>query len=174
MRPNDKPQFFALLTSIAEYYRQPVHDDVSALYWHVLKDLPMEALKQAFISHLQDPTSGKWMPKAADILKQLQGKVSQRARLAWEKVEAAISRIGRYNDVAFDDPIIHVALKKMGGWSRLCDSLRDELPIYRKQFEQLYLEAHQDNLSPNDYPRYLPGELSKSGANPVLIGDQDC
>lgn len=172
MSPNDKPQFLALLQTIAEYFNQPLEEDVAFLYWHTLKDLPWEMVKQAFIAHLQNPTSGKWMPKAADILNQLQNENLQQGRVAWEKVEQAICHIGRYDDVAFDDPIIHIVIKRMGGWIKLCGSLRDELPIYRKRFEQLYQQVADQNLNSNEYPRFLAGLMSSSGTTPVLIGDQ--
>ena len=172
MDQNDKPPFLALLMTIAEYFRQPLGNDVSFLYWHTLKSLPWEAVKQAFVTHLQDPNAGRWMPKAADILKQLQGDVGRQAGVAWEKVEGAISRVGRYNDVAFDDPIIHMAIKSMGGWVKLCASLCDKLPIYRKHFEALYEQAAGSNLSDGEYPCYLAGVMSGSGAAPVLVGKQ--
>ena len=68
----------------------------------------------------------RWMMPAtrlaspsAQLPIKLDGTVTDRAALAWGKVLEAMSSVGAYSDVVFDDPAIHAAIEDCGGWVKI-------------------------------------------------------
>jgi hypothetical protein len=123
-----------------------------------------------------DPERGMFAPKPADIVRQLQGTHGDRALMAWAKVHEAMSHVGSYKSVAFDDAAIHAAIEDMGGWCAVACSTVDELPFTQRRFCDTYRSYSQ---RPGfAYPPSLPGlhELQNRGdgrpvAQPLLVGD---
>lgn len=61
-----------------------------------------------------------------------------KADAAWQVVRAHISRSGAYLSVEFDDPAINAAIRAIGGWVSLCDTLTSELHWKEKEFRRAY------------------------------------
>jgi len=61
-----------------------------------------------------------WMPKIADIVRMIDGSTQSAAATAWAKVMRAVGSVGQYQSLAFDDPVIHLAIDETGGWISLC------------------------------------------------------
>jgi hypothetical protein len=159
MQPNDKKRFVTLLTGIADYYGKELSTGTIGLYWEGLRQYDIEAIERALWQHTQNPDSGQFMPKIADVTKVLQGRTEDQAQIAWSKVDGAVRRIGVWADVAFDDPIIHRVLHDMGGWVRI-NSFEDEnWPFVAKEFITRYRGFKISGQVP-EYPRYLLGTAS--------------
>lgn len=66
----------------------------------------------------------------------------QRAVVAWDCVLDAVSRVGGYRTVKFDDPVIHAtinAIAGQGGWLKLCECNSEDLRTWkRKEFLETY------------------------------------
>lgn len=159
MQPNDRKNFVTLITGIADYYSKELSITSIGLYWEGLKQYDYPAIERALWQHTQNPDSGQFMPKIADVTKVLQGRTEDQAQLAWSKVDGAVRRIGVWADVAFDDPIIHRVLHDMGGWVRI-NSFEDEnWPFVAKEFITRYRGFRISGQIP-DYPKYLLGTAS--------------
>lgn len=69
----------------------------------------------------------------------------ERAEKAWNIVFASISKVGGYNSVNFDDPLINAAIREVfGSWVRLCDMSSDDLKNdwqSKKPFISAYLRV---------------------------------
>ena len=65
-------------------------------------------------------------------------------------------KVGQYQSVKFNPPIIHGIIETMGGWIKLAGDMKaDDEKWKQREFERLY-----DILSrnpPDKYPEYLPG-----------------
>jgi hypothetical protein len=138
----------------------------------------VEQVSKALSAHLMDPERGQFMPKPADIVRQLQGTNTDRSLIAWGKVLDAMQRVGAYATVCFDDGLIHAAITDMGGWMQLCRGKVDELPFLQKRFCDGY-KAYA-NRGDVVYPAVLLGEHEIANnakgyvsASPVLIGNPD-
>lgn len=156
MQPNDKKRFVTLLTGIADYYSKELSSGVIGLYWEGLRQYNIEAIEHALWQHTQNPDSGQFMPKIADVTKVLQGRTEDQAQLAWSKVDGAVRQIGVWADVAFDDPVIHRVLADMGGWIQICSHDDEKWPFVSKEFITRYRGFKIAGAMP-DYPRYLIG-----------------
>jgi len=119
-------------------YRQELSPDVVELWWNVLADYDLAAIKQALTKHLRNPDTGQYMPKPADVIKFMSGSTQDAALMAWAKVHACVRRHGSWSDMVFDDPIVHAVIQDMGGWIKLCEMLETDVPFRGKEFENRY------------------------------------
>jgi hypothetical protein len=159
MQPNDRKNFVTLITGIADYYSKELSITSIGLYWEGLKQYDYVAIERALWQHTQNPDSGQFMPKIADVTKVLQGRTEDQAQLAWSKVDGAVRRIGVWADVAFDDPIVHRVLHDMGGWVRINSHDDDAWPFVAKEFIARYRGFRISGQVP-EYPKYLLGTAS--------------
>lgn len=154
---DEKRRFAALLTSVADYYKEPLSKNVIALYWDGLRQYDYEAIEAATRAHMQLPDeAGRWMPKISDLNKMLQGRTTDQGQIAWSRVDRAVRTVGPYADVAFDDPIIHRVIADMGGWVALCGKDEKEWPFVSKEFCTRYQSFKMTGDTP-EHPRYLIG-----------------
>ena len=174
----DFPKFLAILTAVADYYGKELSEGVQMLYWQGLQQYDMAAVEKALWDHAQNPDNGQFMPKIADITRAMQGRTIDQAAIAWSKVDQAIRRVGTYQDVAFDDAIIHRVIADIGGWIWLGNQKEDEWPFVAKNFENRYRGYKLRGEQP-EYPPLLMGMAnahnSKEGFRnhpPILIGNQ--
>ena len=118
------------------------------------------------------------MPKPADLIRQLEGTVTDRASMAWGKAFEAITTVGAYTDVVFDDSAIHAVIEDLGGCPKFCRSETKDLGYLQHRFCEAYRAyAGRGNFV---YQRRLSGDRSpddvfaKRGLPPpraALVGD---
>ena len=157
---------FALLCQI--YRKTPSHE-LTEVYWKALSAYPIDAIDEAFSLHVSDKDSGRFFPTPAHVLKQLHRRENAQAQLAWQKVIQAIHQHGRYGGVQFNDPMITAALKVLGGWTKLCNSLESELPHYQKRFCACYCDFVKDptTLPKAKKRRHVGAEIRFNEAAPM-------
>ncbi|HLP99185.1 MAG TPA: DUF6475 domain-containing protein [Sideroxyarcus sp.] len=176
---DDYERFRTLIADVHGFYGKDVSSFALTVWWEAMKPFDMDAVAQAMNRHVMNPDSGQFMPKPADIVKMLQGSTQDSALRAWAKVDKAVRHVGTWDDVAFDDPIIHRVLHDMGGWIAMGHKTEDEWPFVAKEFENRY-RAFKTR---NERPEYPPVLIGLAGANnrmqgqkvapPTLIGDKE-
>lgn len=173
-----KNRFARAISALAEYYGKELSEGVISLYWQGLQQFSIDEIETAIGRHLQNPDTGQWMPKIADIVRMLEGTTGQAATLAWAKVLRAAGSVGQYQSVGFDDPVIHLVIDDLGGWPGICQTPEAELPFVQKRFESSYRAYRQRGSDLPTHPRYLPGvsEIQNTGLGyrsqpPRLVGD---
>lgn len=178
MQANDKPMLLALVTDVLGYYRQPVSEFTLSVWWQACQPFTLEQVSKALTAHATDPERGQFAPKVADLVRILSGTHTDRAALAWGKVHEAMSAVGAYTDVVFDDPAIHAAVDDCGGWPKMCRTEIKDLSYLQHRF----CEAHKAYTGRGkfDYPRRLCGDRSPDSEygkfgiplpEPALIGE---
>lgn len=179
MTESDFDQFSLMLTQIAEYCGKPLSPGVVAIYWQGLNDLDLSAVRRALNAHVQNPDSGQFMPKIADIRRALGGTNQDAALVAWAKVDKAVRSVGTYSDVAFDDALIHRVIHDMGGWIALGTKTEDEWPFVAREFENRFRGYRMRSERPA-YPALLVGMANASNQRqgqpiqpPRLVGDAE-
>jgi len=71
---SDKAEFKSLLDGLADYYRQDKLGKIALqIYFSALHDYSIEQVSNAASAHLADTKSGQYYPKAADLIKQIDG-----------------------------------------------------------------------------------------------------
>ena len=178
MQDNDYEVFHSLWIGVCGMYGKEPPESAVQMAFMALKGCDIGDIRRALTAHTVDPDGGRFMPKPADIMRHIQGDAGSRSLTAWTKVESSIGRVGPYQTVVFDDPIIMAVIKDMGGWMQLCSVNNDELPFKRNEFSTRYKGYLNTGLT--RYPKRLIGisEASNNTTNhesfidePVLIGD---
>ncbi len=179
MVDNDKVQFVTILVGISDYYGKVLAEGVIDLYWQGLRQYDIDAVQKAFWEHTQNPDNGQFMPKIADVSRNLQGRTTDQASIAWSKVDAAIRKIGTYRDVVFDDGVIHRVISDMGGWIGFGMKNESDWPFVAREFENRYRGFKMRGEFP-EYPPLLIGiakaqnNMTKMpGQEPIFIGVPD-
>lgn len=134
MHPDEKQKFDVILSAVAQMYARKMTKVIFDLYFAALKNYDFQMVRKALECHLVNPDVGQFMPKPADIVREIDGGTEDRALLAWTKVENAIKHIGNYETVVFDDWKIHVVIVDLGGWIALCKITEKESPFKAKEF----------------------------------------
>jgi hypothetical protein len=179
MKPSEKSDFAKLITDVLGYYRQDASSFTLSLWWQACQGFDMEQVSKALSGHAMDAERGVYAPKVADVVRVLAGTMTDRAALAWGKVLGAMSAVGAYSDVVFDDPAIHAAIEDLGGWVKVCRGETAELGYLQHRFCQLH-KAYTAQ-STFEYQRRLIGERSPDSdfvrhglalPRPAIVGDR--
>lgn len=178
MTNNDFVEFTQVWLQAAELYGQSPSDNVIQLVFSALVRYEIADIRSAITRHINDPKAGSFMPKPADIVRQLDGMGDQRAWMAWSKVDKAIRSVGSYQSVVFDDHIIMRVVQDMGGWDYLCMQ-PDETALSIKSHEFKTRYERYTQAPPQTFPARLIGheEASRLALDlpvqpPVMVGDQ--
>lgn len=112
------------------------------IYYKVLKDLGNKEFENGIVRLLRERKYSN-LPTTADIrefcLGSKEGDLIVRAAEAKQKLKKAITQIGAYESIAFDDPILHLMVQDLGGWIKTCGMSSLDLENYFKfNFEKLY------------------------------------
>jgi hypothetical protein len=174
----DRQEFKIMFETIWALYSKNITKGVLSVYWGALKRYSIDDIRHALNVHVQNPDSGQFLPKPADLIRVLDGSTQTAALQAWSKAEKGIRSAGPYQSVVFDDPIIHAVIVDMGGWIDLNNMLEDEAPFKAREFEKRY--QGYALRPPETYPRMLTG-MSQADAErrgykvrpPVLIGNKE-
>jgi hypothetical protein len=176
MRTEEFQSFRDGIDGVMSFYGKGVSSFALDVWWTALKGYDLTAVIDAFNRHLANPDNGQFAPKPADIIRMLQGSTQDAALRAWAKVDQAVRSVGTYNDVVFDDPVIHRVIQDMGGWIGLGAKNEDEWPFVAKEFENRYRGFKARSEIP-DYPAKLIGIANAHNQQkgfkqdgPVLIG----
>ena len=175
-----KRKFANLLTHLSDYYKEEISKAKLRIYWEGLKQYSYEAIDQACLAHTQNPDdAGKWMPRNSDIIKMIDGNTVDQAAMAWSKVDSAVRVRGTWDDVIFDDSIIHRVIADMGGWILVGSKDDKEWPFVGKEFQTRYRAFRMRSEVP-DYPASLTGQANAHNASnnrellpPILLGDKE-
>ncbi len=180
MLPTEIPGFVKLVTDVHAYYRQPVSEFVLQVWQQACKPFTLEQISKAMTAHVTDPERGVYAPKVADVVRVLSGTHTDRAQLAWGKVLGAMSAVGAYSDVVFDDPAIHAAIEDCGGWVKVCRGEMAELSYLQHRFCQSH-KAYTGRGT-FEFQRRLIGDRSPDAdyerkglslPKPAIVGDKD-
>ena len=181
MDNNDKHEFKSVLGAVMDLYGKELSVPVLQLWFAALQGFSIAEVKIGFSRFVQSADSGSFAPKPADIIRMIEGGAGDRGMLAWGKVMEAIKRVGGWQSVCFDDPIIHCVLEDMGGWPKLCSTEGDEMSFRAADFAKRY-RAYAERGTPERFAPYLTGRHETSNRiggfkapTPMLIGDpQKC
>lgn len=178
MVEHELPEFSRILLAVADYYGKELSENVVDLYWNGLREYDLASVKRALWAHARNPDSGQFMPKIADVARVMQGRTDDQAAIAWSKVNQAVRRVGTYQCVVFDDPVIHRVIADMGGWVLIGSKDDKEWPFVAREFETRYRGYRMRDEAP-EYPPVLIGMANAHNGQqgfrlnpPILVGDE--
>jgi len=159
MKPTDISQFAMLMAGLGKLYGKTISEDLSELYWNSLQAFSWEEINRAVKRHVNNPATGQFMPKPADITRHIIGSAENMALRAWSKVSGSLRSVGAYDSVEFDDPVIHAVILDMGGWIQLCHADIKQLTFLAIEFQKRYRGYLENPVC--HYPPYLMGMIEK-------------
>jgi hypothetical protein len=167
MTPEDFREFVTLFGRTAEVYGRPLPPDGAlTVMFNALADCTLEEIRAALTAHIR---SCKFMPRPADLLEQIRGSEEDRARAAWHRALTACRGVGTWTSVYFDDPAVHYAVERLGGWPAFGAVRGEDLPFREKDFCYWYARAERADLAWDAVPPVLIGQhhlLSRGGLFP--------
>ena len=177
MKNEDKRAFFDLMMAAGEVYGREVTQPMAAIYFSALANVSIEQVQEAMMAHMQNPDSGQFFPKPADLIKQMTGTTKQqdaaiedRAAIAWACIERGIRRVGSYGTLKLEDKQALATVKAMGGWQSICQTETSKMEWKRKEFIRMYETFERMPLEA--LPSSLPGRIEISEvkqARPVAL-----
>ena len=178
MKQNDIAEFSEKIIATYETYSKQLSDSAVKMMFRALSNYSIEQVTQGITAHVRDTSCGMFPPTPAHIIEKIDGgNVRTLAAGAWVKVRQAVSSVGAYQTVIFDDPLIHAAIGDIGGWTHLCSQLtEDNEPFKQKEFVSTYERRKAQGYQ--NYPRKLIGiteaHNQKHGVDttPMLVGDR--
>lgn len=179
-RRDDSEILLEALVGLADYYRAELSEATLQLYLAGLSDLPVNDVKKAITSYVMaTDDKNSFMPRISDIRQRIAGRTSDRAGVAWAKVDAAVRMVGSYQDVVFDDPIIHRVISDLGGWIWLGQQSEKEWAFIANRFQQAY-RGYALLAEMPEFPPVLTGIanaqnqlIGQSVNKSVLIGNEE-
>lgn len=176
MIDSDRKRFAETLAGVYELYGKPLSETVLRVWWEAMKSVDFSVFSAALSRHAANPDVGSFVPKPADVIREIVGTRTDVALLAWTKTLDAVRRVGAWDSVVFDDPVIHRVVEDLGGWPFLCSVDERELPFVEKRFRDAYRayasRGSLDSFSPRLLGRF-DAENSAKGyplAEPRLVG----
>lgn len=145
MEKQDWQRFTKLMIMAAELTAgKPLSQDAMGMMFKILQRFEFDRIYTAVMNTVE---SSGFMPKVADIVKFLEGTPEERSSVAWAKVLKALSTHGTYKSVQFDDPHIHYAIQRMGGWILLGQSDEEQMRFLTRDFDRYYTESIHRGLT---------------------------
>ena len=174
---NDLERFTNIISGLYAYCNKSKPADIVLdMYYEGLRDFTIEQVQQAVTSAVKARKYTN-VPQIGELREIVEGKASDKALLAFEKVRNAIAQHGSYTTVIFDDPIITAIIEGVqadgvSGWQGLCMMDLEKLGWWGKDFVKHYVVLSEN---PPKYTKKLLGrhdsESQSMGRKPVVIGD---
>lgn len=144
MKQNDKSKFLDLFTGLCEVFDKKYSEVLLKVYFTSLEKFTIEQVEIAINLVIQKDT---FFPKPANIIEYAGGGSSEDlAELEASKVLKAISSVGKYENICFDDPVTQAVIESRGGWPRVCDLEEDEVKWFSKEFMSTYRAFLNQNV----------------------------
>lgn len=80
MRIEDRHEFNSLLITAMAVYERQITSALGDLYFAALGQYSIDQVREGMARHLQDPVDGKFSPKPADVIRQIQGVIASDGR----------------------------------------------------------------------------------------------
>lgn len=179
MQEQDKATFRDMMMAAGEVYGREITKPLLQMHFAALAHASIEQVQSAMMAHMQNPDSGQFFPKPADLIKQMTGTTKQkeeviedRASIAWACIERDIRRIGSYGTLKIEDKQAMAAVKAMGGWQSICQTETSKMEWKRKEFIRMYETFERTPLEA--LPHSLPGRIEmseKKAEGPVALNN---
>lgn len=150
-----KQDFAQQFTALCEVYDKEPTKALMEIYFSILQHLDPEVFKQCIMGLLANRVYPSF-PKPAEILESTLVDTDALVLGAWSKLSETMARVGAYESVLFDDPIITRFIEmQRGGWQGLCQTTFDDMVWVRKDFEKFYVAMVRTKAEFE--PKVIPG-----------------
>lgn len=153
-----------MLAVAGKVYGKDIRVDLVEVWSEFMRDITAAEGVEAMRAHVAE---SRFFPTVADIRQAVAERRVGAVDIgrAWEEVRRAISRYGRNKSPVFSHAAIENAVNTLG-WIELCNSMEEDMPTIRAQFERYYkagleTQSKQENV----------GRLEESRTGAMTAGD---
>lgn len=130
------------IIGLAEFFGQKLSENQVRMYFQVLADVPLDALKKAAIEITHDPSIQRFPLPAVIRAKYMPSdSIEGQARESAARIIGAVGKFGYTNAdkaQAYIGSLGWEAVKLFGGWDRLCQTVdQGNIPTLTAQFREL-------------------------------------
>lgn len=148
LQSRDTRYHFAMMwAKIYSYYRKPLSGRLLTMLSNLLASYSLQQIRDGLNKHLVSGHAGRFLPNAADIIRQINHDVDTYHASAWQTVINAIYRHGVYGSRTIEDTSIKNAIQRIGGWRYLCHCTEWELKQLKGRFVEALLSDHKPNVT---------------------------
>lgn len=128
-----------MLAVAGKVYGKDIRVDLVEVWAEFMRDITAAEGVEAMRTHVAE---SRFFPTVADIRQAVAQKRVGAVDIAraWAEVRRAISFYGRNKSPVFSHPAIESAVNALG-WVELCNSLEEDMPTIRAQFERYHKAA---------------------------------
>lgn len=137
----DRQRLMQTLAGVYGFYDRELTPLHLRIWEEALEGRDMPAIEAAFSRHLRDPDSGRFVPKPADILRQISGSTEDSALVAWGDVLSCARRGGGFSEHACQ--ATREAVAAMGGFSVICRANEEQNGFLQHRFVDLFKAYRQ-------------------------------
>ena len=124
------------LVGVYGFYDKELTEFAIRVWGDACAEFDIEALEQAFARHLRDPEAGRWLPKPADIVRQIRGDSNDAALIAWGHVMERARMGGGFGPGASEAE--RQAVYSLGGWSAICRADESQNGFLQRRFTDAF------------------------------------
>lgn len=171
-------QGIALIETIVQASKgdkyMPFTEQQLTVYKTLLDDIPDELFVKGVTELLKTRVYAN-LPTPAEIREFCLGmkddQIQVRVLEAQNKIKTALGAVGTYKTVAFDDPVIHLIIRDIGGWIKLGQMNIDDFENFMKwDFPKSY-KAYAGRKN-TEIPTKFVG-VGRDEENIIFIGDKE-
>lgn len=134
-------EFASIIESLGVVYGKEITDELLAVYFQVLKDIPIWRLKAIAAAHV---ACCRFWPTPSELRG---ANPSADAVRAWDAANSAIHHHGMYRHVDFEDQVVNATIRHLGGWPTFCARDPKDETWTRKEFIQVYKSLANSGLT---------------------------
>lgn len=119
------------LLGVYAFYEHELSEFAIGIWVDAMQGYGGDEITAAFGAHLRDPQAGRFIPKPADIIRQLRGSDDERALIAWGNVLQCAKSGGRTEGL---DAVARQTIESMGGMHAIQRSDESQNGFLQKRF----------------------------------------
>lgn len=150
-------------------------EEQAKIYKTLLDDIPEDNFIHGINNMLRERVYSN-LPMPAEIRDYCLGlkddELAVKVNIARTNIQKALSKAGTYNDVVFDDPVIHLCINSIGGWIELGMKPIKEMEEWLK-WELPKLYKNFSSRKSYDIPLILKGKAGEDFKTLIYIGDKE-
>lgn len=99
---SDKQAFLSMLVGVGQYYDKAISKEVVGIYWNALEKYDYQDVNRAVTVHMADPEHGSFMPKIADIVRQID-KIRPDGRISADEAWGVVCNLGEEHTIVWTE-----------------------------------------------------------------------
>lgn len=143
MQPEDRKEFNVLLVTAMAVYERQITAAIGDLFFAALGVYSMDQVRDGIARHLQDPVDGKFSPKPADVIRQIQGVVATDGRPGKDQAWSIALQSLDESDTVLITPEILAALDVAKPLLELRDKVAARM-AFVEVYEKLVVKARRE------------------------------